>query len=762
MYKQFNYVSDEQFLKKLDLERNKIYYTEIVVLDMDENPIQAIQAKISQGTININGDSSVRRTCQLTFLINNRDTAYTDINYLLTLNRKVKISIGIENHIDKRYGEIIGFPQGIFVISQIALTHNPTNVTVNMSCKDKMCLLNGECGGNLPTSVTFDSYDQLVSHKVIKDESELPNPRKTTVSEFIVYKYNKIETDVSTDVQKKVIEYRMYSKDVFNTLSDEDDYLKAYKVYKSAPYKDGERISVKQRIYDIIQTAVVNYGGESISNVFINDIELKLKQLSRWTGTGKIYYNNENLLYTTEKNDTLEMEGTWRAFNHNEDIGYEWTDFIFPGELVSGVKDNVCSILDKIKNTLGNYEYFYDINGRFIFQEIKNYLNKSYNDADKNSYRLDSLTKNLVSVDSIGVYTQDDDEKLLLNEISILDSVNYRVDFANNSKVIYIFDEDNGLINSYANNPTYTNIKNDYHIWGKNKNKRVIHYHLAIKEKLIPCGSRVIEIPTENENEFEYQEMNIYCEEPYWVKFYEDDEHKVGQLYLVPEENENAIEYYTTDWRAELYMQGLSETQMQQRPDIYKQELLDLFDDIYNFKTHSFRADIVTNPNELTYWFDFLEPVDEMMDISVDNIGMRTFVLEEDNVVKLFDSEAPDVVMINIGEDAKERADLIARCRDAGVPYSNIPNDIYTNITQGTVGYSAQELCRGALYQYITDRNTISLQCVPIYHLEVNNRITVRDIVSDISGDYIIKTISLPLDARNMMTITATAVQTRI
>jgi len=34
--------------------------------------------------------------------------------------------------------------------------------------------------------------------------------------------------------------------------------------------------------------------------------------------------------------------------------------------------------LDKIKNTLGNYEYFYDINGHFVFQEIKNYLNKSY------------------------------------------------------------------------------------------------------------------------------------------------------------------------------------------------------------------------------------------------------------------------------------------------------------------------------------------------------------------------------------------------
>jgi len=25
-----------------------------------------------------------------------------------------------------------------------------------------MCLLNGECGGNLPTSVTFHAYDQII------------------------------------------------------------------------------------------------------------------------------------------------------------------------------------------------------------------------------------------------------------------------------------------------------------------------------------------------------------------------------------------------------------------------------------------------------------------------------------------------------------------------------------------------------------------------------------------------------------------------
>jgi len=45
--------------------------------------------------------------------------------------------------------------------------------------------------------------------------------------------------------------------------------------------------------------------------------------------------------------------------------------------LVGNAGDTVTTILDQIRDTLGNYEYFYDINGNFRFQEIKNYLNTS-------------------------------------------------------------------------------------------------------------------------------------------------------------------------------------------------------------------------------------------------------------------------------------------------------------------------------------------------------------------------------------------------
>ena len=104
----------------------------------------------------------MRRTCNLTFLATEENNDLTNIDNLLSINKKIKIETGLENTIDDRYNDINWFKQGIFVIVQPSITHNLQSVTISLSCKDKMCLLNGECGGTLPASVIFDSYNQVL------------------------------------------------------------------------------------------------------------------------------------------------------------------------------------------------------------------------------------------------------------------------------------------------------------------------------------------------------------------------------------------------------------------------------------------------------------------------------------------------------------------------------------------------------------------------------------------------------------------------
>ena len=146
-----NALADKEFLKKLDLYKKKDVYAKIISLDINENPIEQIEGKITGGSINIDGASAVRRTCSLTIVA--QEVNIDD--YYWGLSNKFTVSIGIENFIDDRYPDIIWFDQGIFVITSFNSQYNTSNYTISITGQDKMCLLNGTVAGALPTTIDF-------------------------------------------------------------------------------------------------------------------------------------------------------------------------------------------------------------------------------------------------------------------------------------------------------------------------------------------------------------------------------------------------------------------------------------------------------------------------------------------------------------------------------------------------------------------------------------------------------------------------------
>jgi type 1 fimbria pilin len=62
---------DKDFLIKLDQYRHKEVYAKIITLSIDGEPIAEITGNVTGGTVNINGSSAVRRTCNLTLVTNN-------------------------------------------------------------------------------------------------------------------------------------------------------------------------------------------------------------------------------------------------------------------------------------------------------------------------------------------------------------------------------------------------------------------------------------------------------------------------------------------------------------------------------------------------------------------------------------------------------------------------------------------------------------------------------------------------------------------
>jgi hypothetical protein len=71
-------------------------------------PLQAIEGYVTQGSINIDGASAVRRTCSLTIVA--REDKFQFSDYYWGFNTKFKLEIGLENTINSNYPDIIWFP----------------------------------------------------------------------------------------------------------------------------------------------------------------------------------------------------------------------------------------------------------------------------------------------------------------------------------------------------------------------------------------------------------------------------------------------------------------------------------------------------------------------------------------------------------------------------------------------------------------------------------------------------------------------------
>ena len=79
-------------------------------------------------------------------------------------------------------------------------------------------------------------------------------------------------------------------------------------------------------------------------------------------------------------------------------------------------------------------------------------------------------------------------------------------------------------------------------------------------------------------------------------------------------------------------------------------------------------------------------------------------------------------------------------------------------LTGGGSLRSAYEEIKQQLYQYTNYNEQVSLTMLPIYYLEPNTRITIKDTQSGLNNDFMIKTISLPLDINGTMNLSCTKV----
>ena len=158
-------------------------------------------------------------------------------------------------------------------------------------------------------------------------------------------------------------------------------------------------------------------------------------------------------------------------FEYGALAGYRTTDLTYVGDLKANVGETLVSVLDKIKNMLSDFEYFYNLDGQFVFQRKKTYTQVSFNNIEKDA-----------------------------------EGISYVKDSAFTSATSYSF-ENGKLVSSFSNSPDYANVRNDFSIWGVRKsvngNELPVHLRYAIDKK--PLFYRTITVSAAEVEAYEEQ-----------------------------------------------------------------------------------------------------------------------------------------------------------------------------------------------------------------------------------------------------------------
>ena len=475
-------------------------------------------------------------------------------------------------------------------------------------------------------------------------------------------------------------------------------------------------------IYQIIQEAVNHYGEIPLHDIIINDLEKVAKVLIKYIG-GKPIYFAENYASFAYAEDAVHTQ----KYTYGQDVGYEFTAFTYPGELVLAAGATVVNLLEKICQILGNYEYFFDLDGRFIFQEKKNYLNTV------------SPITYLVPQDYIQSYSTE---------------ATYEI-------------KDSDTLVSLTRSPRYEDIKNDFVVWGKNASGVDIHYRLVIDEKpvLNKCKKYMWSVVNDMGDVINY--------------LYTDTNTK-------PAEAKELVASPCEEWREEIYRNALERQAQVQSTEPYDAEMLAfwrlLYDPDnkdwvyadypeYNYWNPSVRED----PASLVFWIDFIDTTSEVGKYAVSQIGRRMKVVNNDNIKILFTKQIPPIVFI---PDYQEVADLLeieyTNAEDAAEKvreycaanetnyFFQLSPQVESSFVHSSTGPSAFDEIRNLLYQYLVYNTTISISCLPRYWYEPNNMIYLENRENGIQGNYVITQYSLPLTYNGTMSITMTQALTRV
>ena len=673
---------DKQFLLELDSYPIKSVNVKITSFSTEpsiENSSkyniieETIIGRVTSGSINIDGNSAIRRTCNLSLVALDSDVTVTKKYW--AYNTEFKLEIGLNNYIDSTYEDIIWFNMGRYAITSFNVNQTTTAMNISISGKDKMCRLNGEISGNLPIQTDFGTVEMDQGNGVIKVEKiELIEIIKQAVREYGLEQPDKI---IIRDLDK-ISGYELW------------EYKGNTPLYYFIQIQDKED-KQKTSIFNITldEGALIKTSSDGIP-IPLKDFQ---GQFYSYNSLDSTY--NDNATPIGFPNDTS-LSYYLAKINYGETAGYHKTPLVYNGDLILNVGETVVSLLDKIKNMLGEFEYFYDLDGNFVFQQKRIYTKKLF------QLPFDTTTEN--------DKPQED--------------IKYGYEF-----------QDNKLLISINKTPNIANVKNDFSVWGARQGvsgtELPIHIRYAIHHKPESYYSELQNI-TYSINEYDWRELIYQMAKDY-----------------VNSDNPEALpktgyEQYYSDflqfWR-QLYNPNPSEEEVDQ---FYGKQ-----DEMKYWTKY-----IHTDPKSLNFWIDFLDPSEQTNEIfkqyTINMIGSRTKSLNDTQVKSIYYNETPELLFVLPNEILEQNMSYIP---------IQIQDNISHLFYRSAQGVSAIDRTNELINTNTAVAEGLNLTAIPIYYLQPNTRIKiaqVNNITNEIEGyeNYLLSKISYSLTYNGTMSLT--------
>ena len=547
--------------------------------------------------------------------------------------------------------------------------------------------------------------------------------------------------------------------------------------------KDENQTTTYPLIRDIIKEAVHHFGGEQVGRIIIDDVPLKGRQVVAWGGSTPIRFNSADKGGASFVISAGEVDGYTDVYSQNEVVGYMETDLTYPGELTQKAGASVQQVCDTIAKTLGNYEYFYDIEGNFRFQMIANYDKTGVTPLMFSNNPLEDEEGNLIKDDK--------------------GNIDFDVDNIDMYALLYPNWNDDQFIDEFANkdlilsinqNPQYANIKNDWVCWGTRQDKssnsnntnstKMVRYHLVIDSKpkdskTALCRKYIWKIYNENTlTVTRYVFLDKKDQRPELGEGEACDEEDRQSPLLKENAEEGEPSSYFFDWREELYRKALQAYGPSQEGSYYDEELLAEWRQIFDYDNRDFKKEweeyfgidtfrgynpnVRNAPEKLRYWLDFIDSTAPIGQYSVNRIGRRTNAWEDSQINEVYAREINDIVfVVNPGdpEEAQEKAKYYI---DQGQRYCFIRPEMEQQFKYKNSYGTCFEAVRQKLNENMYYNSTVSLTCIPLFYLDVNKIIRLNYPELGVVGDFVIKTLSWQIGYNATMSISCNEVLTTI